>query len=307
MVHRKKRKGDLVPLLEDLFQHPVEISSQEDIYWLAGVLATMVARNTAREEAPLFSPSQLSECLRYVYLLKNYKELDISKLSLTRIEPNFYFFNGNFLHLKWQFALHKLDQKLPDEIFKLHGVEVPVVSKRKDHGGTVDALCSIYSEPVIVDFKGLNVRTFTNITHGTIPSSYLLQIPDYGMLYNSQRNGTEKIARGLLLTENKGGPDPKHPIALHETVIPIELYLPSVRTRLRKLRKHESDNTIPQPECTSTQTIQFQSCPFRGYCRPEVKAIQRERAEADRRNAEKLKIARPSRSRTGSSRRNSDR
>jgi len=292
--HERRRKGLLVPLLEDLFAHPVEIENEQDVTFVTGLLNKMMARQRTRQEAPLFSPSQLSECLRYVYLLKNHKDLGISKLSQTRIEPNFYFFNGNWLHLKWQYALHKLDQALPDEIFKLIGVEVPIVSKRRDHGGTVDAICLIDEAPVIVDFKGLNVRTFTDITHGTVPESYLIQIPDYAMLHNSQRQNGNRISKGLLVAENKGGPDPKHPIALHEVVIPIELHLPDVRSRLKKLRRHDEDGTIPPPECVSTNSLQFQACPFRKFCREEVREIQRERAKAASLDAEKLKVASPS-------------
>jgi len=293
--HHKRRKGLLVPLLEDLFEHPVEISSAEDIQWITGLLALVVGRQTTRSSEPVFSPSQLSECLRYVYLLKNHKRLGISTLRQLRPEVNFYLFNGNFVHIKWQFALHKLDQKQPDEIFKLLGVEVPIVSKHKDHGGTVDALCAVYGEPLVVDFKGLNVRSFTNITHGTIPESYLVQISDYTMLYNSQRNGAQPISKGLLIAENKGGPDPKHPIALHESEIPIQLYLPTVRSRLKKLRKHDEADTLPAPECVSTTSLQFQSCSFRKFCRNEIKEIQRERAQ--RETQKPLRVARPRRSR----------
>jgi hypothetical protein len=300
--HQKQRKGMLVPLLEDLFQKPVEVENQQDINFITMILQNQVMRSQMREDNPLFSPSQLSECLRYVYLLKNRKELGLVRVHGTRIEPNFYFFNGNFLHLKWQFALHKLDKHLPDEIFKLYGVEVPIVSKRKDHGGTVDALCSVYNEPVIVDFKGLNVRTFTNITFGNVPESYLLQLPDYAMLYNSQRNGVEPVSKGLLIAENKGGPSAKYPVALYEHEIPIELYLPNVRSRLKKLRKHDEDKTIPPPECVSTQTIQFQACSFRAFCRKEVKAIQHERTKAESRDTAKLKVATPAKPRRSGTR-----
>jgi hypothetical protein len=98
-------------------------------------------------------------------------------------------------------------------VFKLIGVEVPIVSKRGDHGGTVDALVLIYGVLYIVDFKGLNVRSFANITRGEIPPQYAMQIGDYGMLWNAMknRNGHSKVTHGLLITESKGGPDPKHP------------------------------------------------------------------------------------------------
>jgi len=303
--HKQTRKGVLVPLMEELFQRPVEIESDDDVLWITELLHEMVERQRRRQNNPLFSPSQLSECLRYVYLLKHGKTLEIPKSQSVRIEPNFYFFNGNFLHLKWQFALYKLDKYVADpKIFRLHGCEVPIVSKRKDHGGTVDAVCSIYEEGYIVDFKGLNVRSFGQIAMGQIPPQYAMQLCDYGMLANSQR-GSSKITNALLVSENKGGPDPKHLIALQESVIPIETHLPEVRRRLGVLREHEESNVIPEPECQSTKTIQFLGCPFRKYCREEVKANEQRRREVENRNAAKPTIAVPDRRRHHRSGRNS--
>lgn len=309
--HQRRRGGVLVPLLEDLFMSPVEPEDQRDIDFITMILQNQIMRQQMRQDKPMFSPSQLAECLRYVYLLKHHKELGISRQKIVRVEPHFYFFNGNFLHLKWQFALHKLDRALPDNTFKLLGVEVPIVSKRGDHGGTVDALCLIYDEPIIVDFKGLNVRTFGEITRGYVPAQYTLQIGDYGMLYNSQRikriNGAPEISRGLLVSENKGGPDTKHLVALHETEVVIETQLPEVRSRLKRLRTHAEENSIPPPECQSTTTFQFQGCPFRNFCKEEVKAIARKRRDAEGKDSERLAVAVPEGRRDNRSGRNSTR
>jgi len=306
--HKRRRNGILVPLLEDLFQRPVEIESDEDVAWITGVLEQMVARQHARTNAPLFSPSQMASCLRYVYLLKHHKELGISKTSSARIEPHFYFFNGNFLHLKWQFALYKLEKYVNDPaIFTLHGVEVPIISKHGDHGGTVDALVSIEGEPIIPDFKGLNVRTFSEITRGYVPVQYASQLSNYGMLYNASiRNGNSpKISRGLLVSENKGGPDPKHLIALQETEIEIKAHLPEVRRRLEVLREHGKENSIPPPECQTTGSVQFLGCPFKKFCKEEIKEIQRQRAKSESQDAERLAVSIPKGRRNNRSRRNS--
>lgn len=298
----------LVPLLEDLFQKPVEIESDEDVEWLTALLRRMVKRQQARGTAPLFSPSQLAECLRYVYLLKNHKELEIPRLRSTRVEPHFYFFNGNFLHLKWQFALYKLEKHVNDpSIFALHGVEVPIISKRKDHGGTVDALMSIYEKPTITDFKGLNVRSFGEITRGFIPPAYASQLSNYAMLYNTTNGNAPKISTGLLVSENKGGPDPKHLIALQETEIEIKTHLPEVRRRLEVLREHGETNSIPPPECQSTASIQFLGCPFRKYCKEEVAEIQRGNSKLEREDSARLAVAIPKRRRDNRSGRNSRR
>lgn len=306
--HKRKRSGILVPLMEDLFQSQVEIDDEIDLDFLTNTLRTMMERQKARVGRPVFSPSQLSECLRYVYLLKHHKSLGIAKAGAVRVEPNFYFFNGNFLHLKWQYALHKLDRFINDpEIFRLHGVEVPILSKRKDHGGTADALASIYKQPYIIDFKGLNVRTFGEIANGRIPPQYVMQLADYGMLFNSQRGKGLQIFSGLLVSENKGGPDRGHLIALHESEIKIKTHVPEVRYRLEVLREHEAKEEIPAPECESTQTYQFQGCPFRKFCKSEVAEIQKRKREADSSNPEKLEVARPGRSRDYRAARNSKR
>lgn len=306
--HKRNRKGVLVPLLEDLFQRQVEIDDEADLDFLTNTLRTMMERQKARVGRPVFSPSQLSECLRYVYLLKHHKSLDIVKAGAVRVEPNFYFFNGNFLHLKWQFALHKLDRHINDpEIFRLHGVEVPILSKHKDHGGTADALASVYMQPYIIDFKGLNVRAFGEITNGRIPPQYVMQLADYGMLFNSQRGKGAQIFSGLLVSENKGGPDRSHLIALQESEIPIKTHIPEVRYRLEVLREHEAKEEIPGPECTSTTTYQFQGCPFRKFCKKEVTEIQKRNRDADNRNPAKLEVARPKRSRDYRTARNSKR
>jgi hypothetical protein len=308
--HKRKRSGVLVPLLEDLFQRPVEIESDEDVEWITTLLRRMVERQQARTSAPLFSPSQLAQCLRYVYLLKHHRELGISKTSSVRVEPHFYFFTGNFLHLKWQFALYKLEEYVNDpEIFTLHGVEVPIVSKHRDHGGTVDALCSVYKEPVIVDFKGLNVRAFGEITRGFVPPQYASQLSNYAMLYNAAiRNGdSPKISRGLLVSENKGGPDPKHLIALHEIEIPVQTHLPEVRRRLKELRSHGKTDSIPPPECQTTKGIQYLGCPFRKFCKEEIREIESRRRESERKDAENVAVAIPERRRRNRSGRNSKR
>lgn len=304
--HKGRRKGVLVPLLEDLFQRQVEIESDDDVNFIVDLLHRQIERGHNRNTQPLYSPSQLAECLRYVYLLKNYKELGIDRQRSVRVEPNFYFFNGNWLHLKWQFALYKLDKQINDPaIFQLVGVEVPIVSKRKDHGGTVDALCLIHGELYIVDFKGLNVRTFGQIAHGAVPPQYAVQLADYGMLYNSQLKNGSKISKALLVSENKGGPDPKHLIALQESEIEVAIHLPEVKRRLGVLREHAEERTLPPPECSSTQTIQFLGCAFRKFCKEEVREIARRKREIDNRNADKPSVAVPRGRRDRSARGNS--
>jgi hypothetical protein len=295
--HARKRQGILVPLLEDFMRRPVNIESHEDVGFLKFLLGTMAERERRRSyDGKVFSPSSLASCLRQVYLSRHHEELGIPKRIPLRVEPNFYFLNGNFLHIKWQFALFKMAKAINDpKIFQVWGYEVPIMSKRKDHGGTVDVIAQIYGRWHIIDFKGLNVRTFGEITRGYLPVEYTIQLTDYMALWNSRRGVEFQIEDALLIAENKGGPDPKHPIALHETVINKDTAKPEVRRRLKELREHEANKEIPEPECDSTTGFQFVGCPFSGFCKPEVAEIQRRRKRREGRKAAEVAVARPSR------------
>jgi hypothetical protein len=292
--HRRRRSGILVPLLEDLLREPLRVETDDDVNFINSLLRLGMEREKRRGEKPVFSPSSLAACLRQVYLTRHSQQLEIPKLKQSRIEPNFYFVTGEWLHLKWQFACYKLHKKIdnPDK-FQLLFCELPIMSKHGDHGGTVDVFPMIDGELFIVDFKGLNVRDFGKIVRGEA-SGYEIQLTDYMMLYNSHpenRKLGNRVERALLVTENKGGPDNHHPIALHETVIELADYKALVRHRLGVLREHEADEKIPEPECSSTSTFQFQGCPFRKFCRKEVEAIQRARKLQDSKSA--YKVARP--------------
>lgn len=302
--HARRRKGILVPLLEDFMRKPVNVESDEDIEFLTGLFRTMAHREDRRRDpsTSVFSPSALAQCLRQVYLRKHHVELEITSRLPPRIEPNFYFLNGNFLHVKWQFTLYKMEKAINDpKVFQVHrverdwsyGFEVPILSKRGDHGGTVDGIVLVFEEPFILDAKGLNVRTFGEITRDFVPVEYSIQLTDYMVLWNSRKDSPFRIEKALLLSENKGGPDPKRPIALHESVISLADFKPEVRRRLEVLRDHEAKQKIPKPECASTSGFQFGGCPFAAYCKEEVTAIQRRLKERENRNPTPVKVARP--------------
>jgi len=223
------------------------------------------------------------------------------RIRQTRIEPNFYFLTGDWLHVKWQFVLHKMDRE-GVEGFRLIDCEIPVTSKHGDHGGTMDAAIEIHNEAFAVDFKGLNVRAFRDATMGKVDPAYLIQLADYIMLWNSITHGQKKIERGLLVIENKGGPDPSRPAALTEIAVTAKDFRPEIRMRLEMLREHEKANTYPPPSCETVNGIQFQGCPFRKFCREEVRAIQR--ANTEGKDAPKLRVARSTRKRATGTRGN---
>jgi hypothetical protein len=142
-----------------------------------------------------------------------------------------------------------------------------------------------------VDFKGLNVKDFGRIVREEA-SGYEIQLADYMMLYNSQLHRSSRIEKALLLAENKGGPDNNHLIALHETMVELSDWKRLVRHRLGVLREYEAEKEIPPPECTTVNGFQFQSCPFRKYCKTEIQKIQAEQKRSESSNGQ-YQIATP--------------
>jgi hypothetical protein len=167
----------------------VKIEGIQDLNFIFTLFGKIQGRDKRRiRQKEVFSPSALGSCLRHVYLRRHHVELDIPFRRPFKPDANFYFLNGNFLHVKWQYVMHKMEQKINDPaIFKVHGFEVPVLSKWKDHGGTIDAIVEIHGEPYLIDMKGLNVRSTMQVLHGDAPISYVIQLTDYMVLWNAQR------------------------------------------------------------------------------------------------------------------------
>ena len=318
IIQRRRAGGQLiVPLLEELFRYPVRIETPADREWLDRLVEKHLQREQERKERwergdPVFSPSSLSSCIRKVYLKKNWVKLGLERVEIPRIEPNYYFLKGDFTHLQWQFALYKLAQKcdgfdLVSDGDGHHMVEHPVESKRGDHAGTIDVVAIVLGEIVPIDVKGIHVRAFQQATKGIVDHSYRIQVVDYGLLANTDRkfqrlvNG-QKIKRAVLLFENKGGPDPTRPVALHEVIYDLKSHLPEVRMRLEVLRGHEAKEEIPPPECTTRGSLQFQGCPFSEFCNEEVEAIERKNGTPKGGDADGLRVAIPRKRRTRRSR-----
>jgi len=276
---------------------PLSVDDGDDASVVRELMMKQKRKDDERKIKKVYSPSSLSSCLRQVYFSRNYKDLGIKRKKSNRMDVNYYFLTGNFTHMKWQYALYKMnkDPEVSHEIFKLWGLEVSVLSKRGDHGGTLDALVFLYGEPFILDFKGVNVRSFGQACVGEVPLSYKIQISDYAMLVNASKEiNIPKIERALIVFENKGGPDSKHPIALHEVEVNVNDYKPEVKFRLGRLREHEKDGTIPPAECESVGETQFLGCPFRAECRAEVKKVQASNSS----DASEHKVAIPKKRRT---------
>jgi hypothetical protein len=306
--HKRHRSGILVPLIEDRLKWPVRVETSKDVKFLKNLFEKNQQRELDRDSERMYSPSALSECLRRVYLNKNFESVDIPRVFPPRIEPNFYFLTGEFLHLKWQYMLYKMAQEFPEiELAPdpIDSFEIRVVSKRGDHGGTADVVPAILGEHMVVDFKGLNVRSFNKISRGSVPDNYRIQIADYMILLNSERPRRYHVKDALLVAENKGGPDTHHPAALCEARISLKENKREVQIRLEALREFERKEEIPPPECVSTKGVQFTGCPFQGFCKKEVKQIEQGRTENSNANGYKVRV--PEKRRSNRTRRNKQR
>ena len=309
IIQKRRAQGKLVPLLEEMFRSPVRVENKTEAEWLARLVEKGLWREELRQIGEgVFSPSSLASCLRKVYLSKNWKKLGFERVQVPRIDANGYFTKGDFVHLQWQFALYKLD-KFCDEFELLpdgdghHLVEVPVISKRGDHGGTVDAIAAISGEPFVIDAKGVNLRTFQQAVKGKVSDDYRIQIADYIVLVNSgiltpndkPLKLKKRIESSILLFESKAGPDQFHPLAITEVEIPLKSTLPEIRSRLEVLRDHEAKEEIPKPECESRRGYQFKGCPFAEFCKDEIKIIERRKERAESSDSARLRVARPQR------------
>lgn len=304
IIRRRKPSGILVPLLEDLFKKPLEPEDEDDEKFILDLLRK---RKLQDHERGHYSPSLLSECKRRVYFIRTGAE----RHTIPNIRAHGFFAEGNFKHLKWQFALWKLHRagviELVDDGIDPPGVEVLVKSKRKDFDGHVDGLFRIIKadEYHIADFKGINPRFFMQFQEGERPfDHYHEQLGGYGMMVNAGKQFPFIISRCLLVLENKAGPTERgSPLALHEEVVLVDAWKGNIQKKMKELRAYEEKEEIPPPECVSTKSFQFQGCPFSGRCLQEVKEIQRRIKDSKGGDSPKLNVAVPRKSRAGRARR----
>jgi hypothetical protein len=277
-VNKQARKvketpsGILVPLIENYMQHnAVDISSLEDVKFLDHLQMKMMRREEDRRTKGLgvFSPSSVGDaCVRKSYLTRHAVRPEGAP-SPYDFRAHYFFLTGNFLHLKWQFVLYKMEKWIANPaIFHIHGFEYGVKSKRGDNSGTIDAVAEIRGEPFVIDFKGLNTFAATKVGYGKIPVGYKTQVGNYLVLWNAQKQKPFRIERGLLVVEDKSGSKG----ILQEAEITLAKNGRRVRSRLELLRQYEEKGEMPPPLCKSLKDKNFQGCQFRHICWDEVEA-----------------------------------
>lgn len=93
----KKSGAILVPILEAVLENECIPETPQDFQFMDMLVR---ARALPRREG-VFSPSMLGSCVRQAYFAKR----GIEKHRAFSPQTNGYFLHGNFIHLKWQFAL----------------------------------------------------------------------------------------------------------------------------------------------------------------------------------------------------------
>jgi hypothetical protein len=318
-----KESGDVLrPILERLLEEECEPEDSEDFLFMQMLLR---ARAMPRAKG-IFSPSMLGSCVRQAYFAKTGE--DAWKAHST--QTNGYFLKGNFTHLQWQFAtwkahragllelvtvdieeewdfldmlynegqLDKLEWQRWKGALNFYGngtrpaVELRVVSKSGDFGGTVDEVVKLEAEPFVVDVKGINQIEYQRAIKNGIKIEYRVQIVGYAMLLNGSHRFPFAVKRAILLSENKAGPvsGAKSPLALHEQIVEVDDYKHVVRRKLTRLREYVAQEILPPPACVSTRHMGFQECAFNRHCRAEVKAIQIERERDTEKSIAKWKV-----------------
>lgn len=270
---KNPKAGILVPLIENFMSEcAVEIDSPEDLKFLYELQEKVMRRENDRRTEGLgyYSPSSLGEhCTRKAYLGRHAVRAGGTK-SPYDFRAHYFFVTGNFLHLKWQFILWKMERWIANSaIFQIHGLEVPIASKHGDHRGTVDVVASVYGEPFVIDAKGLNVFSAKKISYGNVPVTYRTQVVDYIILWNSQKVRPFRIERGILLVENKGGGKD----LIQESIISLKRDGERARRRLAVLRAFEEKGEMPPPTCRSLKDKAFVKCQFRAICHDEVERV----------------------------------
>jgi hypothetical protein len=279
---RARERGQvLVPLLEELLEHPLAVEDKADRLFMEDLFK----KRARPREKGVFSPSMLAACTRQAYFAKT----GVERRHAVSPQTNAYFFEGDWRHYKWQFALWKLHRAGK---IVLIDVEVRVYHPDGDFAGTIDAIVIIDGEPYVVDFKGMHVREFQRFVRDGPDKKQRTQVVGYAMIVNLQGSPVSGVCTCLFIEESKAGPiQGGSPIALHEEKVDVQSNRFHVKRRLTTLREYVRDEEVPPPACQSTRWRDFQECPFNRFCLKEVREIQKRR-EGEARAKRKLRVAR---------------
>jgi hypothetical protein len=249
---KRHRKGELLtPMIDEFFR---KASVNDGVQFSAQTMSILSRLFLApdRNRAGSFSASGLAGCMRAQVLARN----DEEKFLIANERREAIFFNGHWVHLKWDGILLEMGVvKWPDPD-AMPMLEVPIEIPEWNLRGTLDAIVTL-DEDWIVDVKGVGINYWQMFKRGEIPLAYLWQQQAY-------MRATD-IPRAMLLVENKG------------TGEYIEMHLPppdsmiakQMEARVKALNWHVEREQLPKALPDFPRDRQCQDCPFLFIC-PEA-------------------------------------
>lgn len=248
---KRHRKGELLTPIIDEFFRKASVADGVQFSPLTMDILSKLFLAPDRNRAGSFSASGLAGCMRAQVLSRN----DEEKFLIANEKREAIFFNGHWVHLKWDGILLEMGVvKWPDyDKGAMPMLEVPVEIPEWNVRGTLDAIIQL-DEDWIVDVKGVGMYYWNIFKSGEIPQAYLWQQHAY-----MKATG---IPRAMLLVENKG------------TGEYIEVHIPppdsligkQMEARVRALNWHVEREQLPKPLPDFPRDRQCQDCPFLFLC-----------------------------------------
>lgn len=245
-IMRVRRGEILTPLIDRYLSQQPEIKFSKETMRIL----TEIMLRPNRDRTNSYSASSLDTCMRRQML----QYLDYPTVRIPQAVQNSIFFNGNWLHLKWQGIL--LEMGL---VVYQHGkplLEVPVEIPELGVKGTIDAIIWLQERQWIWDLKGVNPGTFAKAKRGEVSRGYQWQLQIYG-----EATGLPS----LLFYENKASQE------YHEVAVePSEDERKAAIARLRGLARYNSTRQLPPilPDFPSDR--ECRECPFQTDCKDAV-------------------------------------
>lgn len=256
---KRHRSGQVLTPLIDEFFRTASVNGGVQFSPRTMEILTGLFLKPERDRSGSFSASGLAGCMRAQILGYNGEEADL--VPSERREA--IFFNGHWLHLKWDGILLELGvvrhgaQPRPD-------LELPVELPSLNLKGTLDAICLLpgqrsqfglgHDDEWIVDVKGVNPNSYAKITHGDVPRGYVWQQHAY-MLATG-------ISRAMLLVENKATGEYTE---VHLPPPDSQTYV-QMQARLKALNHHLEQETLPAKLPDFPTNPECGDCPFRIVC-----------------------------------------
>lgn len=251
---RHHRGEILAPVVDAYLRQGTPVISSATWEIIAGLLL-----RPERDRRRTFSASGLDRCMRQQTLeLLGFPRDEVPSERLSNI-----FFDGNWRHLRWQALFVEMGivpcGRVEDGAVVLGGDDhlLEVGVELPDHmlRGTLDLIAEINEELWLVDIKGANPRTFSEVRGGGEPyRAYRLQLHAY-MLATGVR-------QALIWYEDKASQDYYEVRLSLDDTASEQLFL----ARTSALRYFWERQELPPPLPNAPMTPDCRGCPYQLDC-----------------------------------------